>query len=81
MSKINPGDVGMSLSEFMLSEYVNQYVLAEMFDVSQGAIQKMLKKEQAGERNLIVYEDATEEPRRFWILEWKVIHEGHDLFQ
>ena len=33
-------------------------------------------KEQAGERNLIVYEDATEEPRRFWILEWKVIHEG-----
>ena len=32
--QINPGDVGMSLSEFMLSENVNQYVLAEMFDVS-----------------------------------------------
>ena len=79
--KINPTDVGMGLAEFMRSEEINQYQLAEMFDVSQGGMQKMLASEQAGKRNLIVYEDASKTPRELAILEWKVIHRGIDPWE
>jgi len=81
MDEINPHKVGMSLSECMRTEGVNQYELAEMFNVSQGAIQKMLKSEQDGKRNFIVYEDATKEPRTFTMMEWKIIHVGIDPWQ
>ena len=55
MDEINPHKVGMSLSECMRTEGVNQYELAEMFNVSQGAIQKMLKSEQDGKRLSLIH--------------------------
>ncbi len=86
LDELDPHKVGMSLAEMMRTEGVNQYELAEMFDVSQGAIQKMLAAEQKKsddekKRNFIVYEDATKEPRIFIMMEWKVIHVGKDIWQ
>ncbi|OUW93374.1 MAG: hypothetical protein CBD88_07215 [Flavobacteriales bacterium TMED228] len=86
LDELDPHKLGMSLAETMRAEGVNQYELAEMFNVSQGAIQKMLAAEQKKsddekKRNFIVYEDATKEPRIFIMMEWKVIHVGKDIWQ
>jgi len=86
MDDINPFEVGRSLSEFMRTEGLNQYQLAEVFDLSQGAIQKMLAAEQKEDdddkkRHFIVYEDAVAKPRKFALMEWKVIHRGIDLWE
>lgn len=73
---INPFTPGQTIAEFYKEEGVTQYDLAETFDVSQGAIQKMMKAELRKKRHFVIQQDLTEEPRKIYLLEWSVKRVG-----
>ena len=74
--EINPFTPGQTLAEFQIEEEITQYDLAWTFDYSQGAVQKMLKREYAKKRNFVVQQDLTVKPRRIYLLEWKINADG-----